>query len=116
MTLRGLVLLCPLPPSRYCCILSFDVGVEDITLRGLVRSSPLTPFRYCCILSFDGGVEGMIAVSRLRWGVLHDAAGSGTAVPCHSRLARYRCALSFWYSYTRRHYRISSHFVSEPRV
>ena len=42
MTLRGLVLLCPLPPSRYCCIFSFDGGGEGMVLRGLVLLCPLT--------------------------------------------------------------------------
>ena len=43
MVLRGLVLLCPLPRSLYCCFSRFDEGVEGMILRGLVLLCPLPP-------------------------------------------------------------------------
>ena len=78
MVLRGLVLWCPLPPSRYCCFLSFErwsrgygptgsgtvaappfllillyslvLTGEGMVLRGLQLLCLLPPSRYCCIL------------------------------------------------------------------
>ena len=46
MILWGLVLLCPLPPSSYCCVFSFDGGGKGMVLRRVVLLCPLTPFRY----------------------------------------------------------------------
>ena len=37
---------------RYCCMLSFDGGAENTALRGLVLLCPLPPSRYGCIRSF----------------------------------------------------------------
>ena len=69
MVLRGLVLLCSLPPSSDCGILSFDGGVKGMVLRGLVLCCPLPPSRYCCIRSF------------WRWRGGYGPTGSGTAGP-----------------------------------
>ena len=91
MILRSQVLLCPLTPSRYgcilslyCCILSLDGndtssfsrsdgGAEEMVVRALVLWYPLTPSLYiciislyCCILSLDAG---------------YGPTGSGSVVP-----------------------------------
>ena len=53
MVLRSLVLLCPLPFSRYGFISCFDAGGERMVLQGLVLLCPnLPPFGYCSTLSF----------------------------------------------------------------
>ena len=61
MLLQGLVLSCPLTPSRHCCILSFDGGVWRVRSYGLwYRCAPSLPPDNAVFSRFDGGVEGMI--------------------------------------------------------
>ena len=86
MALRGLVLLCPLTPSRYCGILSFDGGVDVMTLRSstVVPPHSLSIMPYSLVLAVEGRVDTAV------W--------------------------SCWYSYTCRCYCMPSQFVSEPRV
>ena len=80
MVLRGLVLLCPLPPSGYCCTFRFDGGREGMILRCRVLLCPLTPLdttvfscatslsRDTAVLSrFDGWGEGMVLRGLVLW-------------------------------------------------
>ena len=53
MILRGRVLLCPLPRSRYCCLCRFDQEVEGIILRGLVLLCLPPLSSNCSIFPFD---------------------------------------------------------------